>query len=291
MSIIEITDSIKYFSAPVNIGVISLGQDTFLIDTGIDNTSVNKVLKSIEKEVTKVLLTHHHSDHIGGCKKFQGTKVLVYGPTEELGLIHTPILESYMLFGGNPFLALRSKTFLSRPCKQAIPFTKLNNSNIGIISLPGHTIDHKGVLIESVLFAGDSLFPEELIQKHRILFMSEPEKALETYRTIGDLSPSVVIPGHGRHVEGKASIHDLVNLNKEHVIAVRNAILEEVREKKGIDEVIVATLKRFINMEEMKSIGMRFLFEHVIKGYLSWLERENKVKFELDKGVVKVRLT
>lgn len=86
--------------------------------------------------LTDVLITHHHSDHVGGVKKLKSAFDLrVHGPENE------PI------------------PYRNRPLKDSDLIQVLGRT-INVIAVPGHTSGHVAyhLVDEKALFSGDTLF-------------------------------------------------------------------------------------------------------------------------------------
>ncbi len=82
-----------------------------------------------------ILVTHQHADHCGGvCQLAQHAGCAVFGPQQAIaaGVDHTMADGMTITLEGWPAVA--------------------------IWSLPGHTADHLGYLIDNMLFCGDTLF-------------------------------------------------------------------------------------------------------------------------------------
>ena len=76
-----VQEGIGVIESAVNIGIVNKTESSFLIDTGIDNSAINKILKTINFELDGALITHHHSDHMGGCSKLESLGIdKLYGP-------------------------------------------------------------------------------------------------------------------------------------------------------------------------------------------------------------------
>lgn len=87
-------------------------------------------------QLTDILITHHHPDHIGGIQTLieQFPNVEVYGPaTERFPMVTVPCTDNLNIE------------------------TKLG-AQLTVIELPGHTIDHICYIDEFHAFVGDTLF-------------------------------------------------------------------------------------------------------------------------------------
>ena len=64
------------------IWMIHDGIEALVVDPG-DATPVKDALEHHGLKLTAILVTHHHSDHVGGLQSLQSGDVAVYGPLEE----------------------------------------------------------------------------------------------------------------------------------------------------------------------------------------------------------------
>lgn len=113
-----------------------------VVDPG-DAEPVLRILKQRELELSAILVTHHHFDHIGGIERLlMQYPAPVYGPVSD----NIPQITHPMRDGASLTLGLYS---------------------FRIIAVPGHTLDHIAYYSESdngshrknpVLFCGDTLF-------------------------------------------------------------------------------------------------------------------------------------
>lgn len=97
---------------------------------------VKERLAALGMELTAILITHHHGDHVGGVTDLLAmTNVPVYGPARESipGLTH-PLKD-----GDSVTLESIGRTFQ-------------------VLDIPGHTAGHIGYYGDGMLFCGDTLF-------------------------------------------------------------------------------------------------------------------------------------
>lgn len=107
-----------------------------IVDPG-DAVPVIEFLDNHHYTLTDILLTHHHSDHIGGVNTLleKYNNVNVFGP-------NTPRF-----------------TMVNKPCDdlEIISLTKLD-IELTVMEVPGHTIDHICYFDNQNAFVGDTLF-------------------------------------------------------------------------------------------------------------------------------------
>jgi hydroxyacylglutathione hydrolase len=111
-----------------------------LIDPG-DAAVCIDYLQENNLVLSAILITHHHSDHVGGIKallsyaKQKQWSVTVYGPANEsIDLLNVTLKENDTI------------TLVELDCQ------------LNILDLPGHTKGHIAYYNDSILFCGDTLF-------------------------------------------------------------------------------------------------------------------------------------
>ncbi|PCJ56354.1 MAG: hypothetical protein COA79_18830 [Planctomycetota bacterium] len=143
-----------------NVYVIVNGSELALVDTGCGDQS-NLIVKNIKeagldpRNISKILLTHSHSDHVGGLGWFQKKyKVKTY--------FHHIKKSQKKYFKTLELSNFNSKDF--QTCKidhylKDGDFLKLGDLEIQVMELPGHTPDSIGFLFndnkKKVLISGD----------------------------------------------------------------------------------------------------------------------------------------
>ncbi|WP_406609174.1 hydroxyacylglutathione hydrolase [Agarivorans sp. JK6] len=110
--------------------------DCVVVDPG-DAAPVEQRLKDIGGQLSAILITHHHADHIGGVERLLASypQAKVYAPKNA------------------------KYTFKHQAVKQSDSFTPEGlNQPFSVLEVPGHTLDHIAYLSEEHLFIGDTLF-------------------------------------------------------------------------------------------------------------------------------------
>lgn len=126
------------------------------IDPG-DFKPVESFIKEKELTLEAVLITHFHSDHIGGVKELKDThEVAVLGPKHEMLSMVDQHVEDEDELSIGPF-------------------------SLQVLKTPGHTLDHVSYYFEAqkLLFCGDVLFPfglGKMFEGNEQIFFSTLEK-------------------------------------------------------------------------------------------------------------------
>lgn len=112
------------------------GTHAVVVDPG-DADPVITTLSELNLQLTGILVTHHHSDHIGGVDDLLARypNVIIYAPKhEQYNFKHIAV---------------------SEPDQVTLPELNLR---LNVIDLPGHTLGHIAYYTEGALFCGDTLF-------------------------------------------------------------------------------------------------------------------------------------
>jgi len=171
------------------------GKKAFFVDPGGDPEDVIQFIEQNEMELEAILLTHGHSDHIGGLAQLSVLTNDIYIHKDDIGLL-------------SDSEANLSKYTCGAPLSFSLDVKKLSDGdiiNIGdiaisVIHTPGHTrggccfyVDMKP---EPLLFSGDTLFASSI---GRTDFPGGDYGAL--IKSLSKLSPypdeTRVLPGHG----------------------------------------------------------------------------------------------
>ncbi|BDX06017.1 hydroxyacylglutathione hydrolase [Planctobacterium marinum] len=105
-----------------------------VVDPG-EAAPVERYLQSNNLELTHILLTHHHPDHIGGVVRLKQAGVTVYGPvSKRIAHIDVAVSEA-----------------------EQVTIASLD-TDFTVMEVPGHTREHIAFFGEVGLFCGDTLF-------------------------------------------------------------------------------------------------------------------------------------
>jgi glyoxylase-like metal-dependent hydrolase (beta-lactamase superfamily II) len=217
MKLVEITENIFIVGGPeITDGrdgcvyLINLGE-LILIDTGA-GWSVDKIVKNVErlgldpKNLTKVLLTHCHIDHIGGVpeiKKRFGSKIYIHK------------LDASPLETGDPILTAASwyqTTFPPTPVDVKLnspeEILRIGGEQIVCLHTPGHTpgsisiyLDLKG---KRIVFAQDLHGP--LLEE----FGSNLDDWDRSTKKLLDLDADILCEGHFGIYKSKKDAKDYI---------------------------------------------------------------------------------
>ena len=184
-----------------HVAFVKLKDRLVFIDTGYFPKVIEKARKIAEEitglTVKQVIITHHHGDHILGNQVFEDCEIISSKPVLE-------ILSDYWTEENIENLRKRQPESFSDlqivlPNKTFEGYYTItdNNLTLKIIQTNGHTNGSSFVFIpeEEVLIAGDLLFANEI--PYFGDDTTDPYLWIEAYKKMIELSPMIIVPGHG----------------------------------------------------------------------------------------------
>lgn len=278
MELIKLGEKTYYIKNNTNIGVYKINnQEVYLIDTGNDKDAGKKVLKIMEENnwiVKGIINTHSHADHIGGNRVIQDRSncvVLAHGV--EKTIIENPYLEPAFLYGGSPINDLCNKFLMAKESK-ALEIDNEKIEGLEYFSLKGHSFDMIGIKTsDDVYFLGDALISEETITKYHLFYLYDVEKYLDTLKYLETLKGKFYVVSH---CEGMNDISDLIKINKDKIYEICDNILDICKNKVTLEDIIKEIFDRY-NL--FMNVNQYYLLATVIKAYISFLMKDDKVKY------------
>ncbi len=175
----------------VNCYIVYGGKVSFIIDPGADADKVINTLKNENIKPDFILNTHGHYDHIGAVPELVDYfKIPFYiHPGDEL-IIRSPEKNFSSIFSGNP-LSLTTYNLINN---EVIEF--LNNNDIKVFNMPGHTPGSIVILTGNYLFTGDLLFRGGIGRTD--LYGGDYDMIVKSLKKLNEFDKNLLVfPGHG----------------------------------------------------------------------------------------------
>lgn len=276
--LVQVGEYSYYIECPARIGLVRLSErEVCLIDSGNDKDAGRKVLKILNENgwnLSYILNTHSHADHIGGNKYLQSkTGCNIYSQGIECDFTNHPVLEPSFLYGGFAPKNLRHK-FLMAKESDALPLEVFELSTVfkEIIPLHGHSFDMVGFRTkDDVVYLADSIFSEATMDKYKINFLYDVQAHLSTLERLNDIEGKMFVPAH---VEPTDSIKGIVRKNIENVNEVAENIEKLCENPASFEEILQ---KLFYEYNLKMTAEQYFLVGNTVKSYLAWLKNTEKI--------------
>ncbi|KXG76446.1 MBL fold metallo-hydrolase [Thermotalea metallivorans] len=292
MELKKISDRVYYISNVVNIGCIVSGKEAVVIDTGLEDAVGKKIVNILGKEgltVRVIINTHSHADHFGGNAYIQEkTGAVVYAPAMEESIIQYPYFEPFYLFSGaNPVKELQNKFLMGKPSKVDYVIPKGETTldilgiKLGIIPLPGHSMNQIGIEIDNILFCGDAFISEEVLKKHKIPFHMDINRQRETLQWFMDTAYGWYIPSHGEPVE---RIDEVVQMHMDVLDDIEQCILQQLSWKKTTEQLVKAVCDTY--GVQVSSLGQYYLLHTTIVAHIGALADMQKIRAQVENNQV-----
>ncbi|MGM8214637.1 MBL fold metallo-hydrolase [Bacillaceae bacterium W0354] len=281
----QLNERCYVYEASVNIGYVHQHNQGLIIDTGIDKSSVRKIVRELEEKqlpITHLFITHAHADHYGGAYYLKEKySVKIIAPRFEAVILQNPILEPIYLFSGNePIDELRNKFLEGRPVEVDLIVDEgeisVDNFQLNLLSTPGHSYNQMAVAVDDILYAADSYFGKEELAKHKIPYITNAEMALKSLRKLLNTSFKGAVPGHGYFESDYIST---IKKNIEyHEMIIHKLVSVIDKFPDGLThEQAVVQMCEVMNVET-KQLSQFLLFKTAITAYITLLIKEEKIE-------------
>lgn len=295
MECIELAPGIFHLQSGSNMGLVIRDDQALLIDAGLDEDAGRRALRIVDEKgarLTAIFITHAHADHFGGAQFLQRRlNVALYAPRLEAAMMENPIIEPLYLFGGAvPIAELRQKFTLAEPCQVTgtveMGPLEVDVFQADVVPLPGHAPNQVGVAVDEVLFCADAIFPQETIEKHKVLFCVDLDRALATITDLRDQPYRWFAPGHGPAYT-QEEIEQICTANQERLEDVREEVYEALDRPRGTSSLVQQIAERF--QLEITTPTAYFLTRTPVLAVLSSLEAAGCVTVRTERNRLRWR--
>ncbi len=283
----------RVYAAPggVNIGVVLAPDNAaILIDTGLNDTAVRKVLRRLEAEerrVAAVITTHGHGDHFGGnAFTVRRTGAEVWAPVWDEATLRYPLnLPSALFAGADPPNSLRTKFLLVQPSPVDHVYDAGPLSVAGVeltaISLAGHSPNQMGILVDDVFFCADVVLPAQAIEKYKMPYLYSVRDHLVALDRAEEVESAVVVAGHG---PVPTDLTAAIDLNRKVVLDVAKRVKAACETPRDADSILGDVLNQL--GANPADAGAYFLLHPTIYAFLTYLEDRGDIQMILEQGRV-----
>ena len=287
--LVSLTDRVSYAPGGVNIGVILAGDDqAILVDTGLNDTSVRKVLReldSIGRRVTEIITTHGHADHFGGnAFTVKRTGARVHAPRWDETVLRYPLFQPLCLYAGaDPPASLRTAFLLATESPVDLIYDagpmEIAGVEIEAVSLAGHSGNQMGILADGVFFCADVILPERVIERYKMPYLYSVRDHLPSLDRAESVEHSIAVPGHGPML---AHVSEGVEPNRALVLRVAEMITELCAEPRSPEDVLAMVLEQLD--ADPRDAPAYYLLHPTVFAYLTYLEAEGVLEHEIERG-------
>ncbi len=284
MDCIELAPGTFHLQNGSNMGLVIRDGEALLIDVGLDEDAGCRALRVVEQKgarLTALLATHAHADHFGGARYLQQRLDLpLYAPMLEAAIMENPIIEPLYLFSGAaPIAALRHKLTFAQSCRvshrvEAGPL-QIGVFHVEVVPLPGHALNQVGVACGGVLFCADAVFPQETLEKHKVLFCVDLQETLNTIKDLPDRPYNHFGPGHGPAYAAGEEIKRACGANRDRLEEIRDAVYSAVNQPTETSALVQQVSQHF--RIEITTPTAYFLTQTTVLAAISSLERAGDV--------------
>lgn len=284
--LIHVVGNSYMLEGPVNLGVYHRGEGKCtLIDSGLDKNTGKRamnILKEKNMEIDSIINTHSHADHVGGNAVLQKRlECDIYASKIESAIIENPIIEPLYLFGSAPPDFLKNKFLMAKPSKVTKVIEEgtlyIETSKFEIINLPGHSLEHIGVVTsDGVFYTGDAYISKDLIEKHGFPFLQDIDAALRSLGDIATLDYSYYVPSHGIL---DRTVKELIQSNIDIIEETIHLLLENLNEPASAEELSRLIFKEYqINQKP----GQYYLTWVTLAAYLAYLYNRGSIEWKFE---------
>lgn len=237
----------------VNMGLVAVDGGLVVIDTGLDKSAaktLRQAADSLGQPLIAVINTHAHADHFGGnadlLRRFDLT---VYAPEGEAAVIRRPRFEpEYLWYGAKPLPEMNSKFLMAAPSRVDVELAadavwEIGGTEFQAIPMFGHAHGQVAIRVNDVLFAADSYFDANVVDKHGIPYFVDWGETMVSAARVGELEAAWVLPGHGQATKDATAAVEYYRDRLQHIYEQTLQVLSA--EPRGLDDIVAAVCSQF----------------------------------------------
>ncbi|MDO7977607.1 MBL fold metallo-hydrolase [Oceanotoga teriensis] len=291
MSKISINKKVGFFTGDTNLGYVKNNNEIILIDTGCNRKTTNFVCNFIKENnlnLIAIINTHSHADHCGENYYYREIfNPIIYADEKESIFIENPQLKVNSQFlGANAPNRIKNKFVFSNPCTVDIKLSsdikkiKVKDFEFELIRNEGHSYGHLSILYDNVIFGGDLVISEEILNKHKLSFYINIDSLIEGLNLIKNYSNYLYVPSHGNIIK---DLHKTVDLNINRIKDINDIIINIFINNKNKLSFEELYKKIFEKLNLKNSTPTEYYFNiTTINAHISSLINNKKIKIIMD---------
>lgn len=294
MDITNIQGNTYYIKGGTNTGIYIYNDSTALIiDPGLGGLRPKRIIQALDDkdiEIKYIVNTHEHNDHYGACNQFKeryNDAKLLSSEYSKL-YIERPELFSKYIMGGrsNSFMdgILKGKSLGKVSIDAVIEegVVNLNEVDFNIIEFKGHTPGSIGVLTkDKVLFVGDLLIGDEILDKYDFLFLFDIADYKESLNKLKYLDFDYIVEGHGKRIIEKTDCHRIIEKHEKSIDKYLNQVRNMINEPITLENI----LKNIINNNKLSNNYKEYhFFKSSLVSLISHLIDLDEIMYKLSDG-------
>lgn len=294
MELINIKGGTYLIKGGTNTGVyIYNNNKAIIIDPGLGGTRPKRIINMLKDkgiDLNFIINTHEHNDHYGACSQFKedNDNIKILSSAYSKLYIEKPELFSKYIIGGktNGFMEgkLKNKTtdkiIVDKVVDEGI--VNLGGIDIDIIEFKGHTPGSIGILTpDKVLFVGDLLVGEDILEKFDFLFLYDIKEQLDSLKKLEEVGFEYLVLGHSKKTISKDESYELI---LKHNLCI-NKYISQIKRELNTPITLEKLLKNIIISNNLKyNYKEYYFFKTSLVSVISYLEEKNEIDYLLKDG-------
>lgn len=254
-----------------NVGLVITGEGAVLVDTPMSPSEARRwreeIARITDQEITYVINTDYHSEHVSGNRFFPGVVVaheLVWERMKNAAF-RQKLIETLGEEPAAPDILLPQLTFTDRMTLY------LREKTIELIHLGGYTPASTGVYIpqDRVLFAGEVVTNDE----HPSIAGGESLQWLHALALIRGLDVELIVPGHGPLCD-KETTRKLSSYIRKMRKKVKSQVVAGRSRKEMIERIDLERIMDFFPMAEKEREEVERRIKTSLRGMYDEMKEE-----------------
>lgn len=262
-----------------------------LLDTGLmkdDRERLTAFFEENQLQVSGILCSHAHIDHIGNAAYFKEKYQCMVAMTRNEAMIVDSILSLKVFYANYPLtkveshyghMVVKTDVVIEETDEQVT----LCGVSFGILHTPGHSTGHISITTpDDVTYIGDALISQEVMESAKLPYAYILMKDLASKMKLYRLQSSMYILAH------KGVYPDIKDLITDNIYFYRNRaeMILSVMTKPMTMEDILKAVSRSMNIR-IGSVLKYLVVERMLRCYVEYLYETKQIELIIDDGFIK----